>query len=301
METWYATPEKINYFGRTKAKKLRAQVVPCRCRSFAHSRMGCKFSSAAGGAHATTTANPLLGQEILAPFLPVYRAPARAAAAAAAADAADAAVTTAAPTADEEALRGLARALEASDACGRWCAEQRAPWGNWGVTFHEVSMGLRRLQAELEAVMAAATPAMQAHLVATTVRAAQVWRAFEGFSGGGNAAGDVRTARALAAAQLVATLHGRKGQGPARAAATAQCEQLGAAMDAAWFAFPAAEREALRALPWENDSEPLQVGVWEHGTAKQNGEPIFRPKLRQRVPEVGACVLLFTLPVRRGT
>ena len=237
--------------------------------------MGCGSSSPADGAQATATANPLgAGQDILAPFLPVYRFPSAAG--------------------EEVVLRGLSSALEVSEACGRWCAETRAPWGNWGVTFPDVSMGQRRLQEELVAAVAAAPPALQAHVVATAVRAAQVWRAFEGFSGGGQGCfeehgsgaaqqwPDVRTARALAAAQLLATLHGRQGQGPAKVAATAQCATLGAAMDAAWFAFPAAEREALRALPWEGDGEPQQVGVWARGDGGQNGKPIMRPRLRQR-------------------
>ena len=76
----------------------------------------------------------------------------------------------------------------------------------------------------------------------------------------------------------------------ARAAAVAECGRLGAEMDAAWLDFPQADREALRALSWENDGEPAHVGTWKrrHGAAGQEGQPILRPPLRQTVdPALG--------------
>ena len=56
-------------------------------------------------------------------------------------------------------------------------------------------------------------------------------------------------------------------------------------MDSAWTAFPLSEREHLRALPWENDPEPAELGTWVRGQMAQNGKPVLRPALRQCAPD----------------
>jgi hypothetical protein len=105
------------------------------------------------------------------------------------------------------------------------------------------------------AAVASACPAAQRHLVATTVRLAQVAKAF--------AYDYERGARAPTVAkhenvrlQLWA-LHGRQAEGPAKVAVARECERLGNEMDAAWRRAPEAERRTLMAL-----NSATRCGLW---------------------------------------
>ena len=172
------------------------------------------------------------------------------------------------------------------DECGRWCAMEKKALGHWRrehpalVTELE---GTRRLL--VEAVGAAPTFAQQ-HLVATTVRLAQVARAFaSGLTGKGALASTV--AKCQNARLQLRYLHGERAEGAAHAAAAAECCRLGTAMEEAWLTFPAAERAALMAVPWEHDPEPTVVGQW--AAPGLWGKDILRPHLRQSAPSAYAA------------
>jgi hypothetical protein len=189
-----------------------------------------------------------------------------------------------ADAAGHELLLLLERVAALGDQCGRWCAENCAKLGEWGAAHSAQKAELEAQGERLVAVVRYAPAAAQQHLVAVTVRLAQVAKAFEAGAMGQGAAATV--ANSMNAWQQLLCLHGREGEGGAKLGATAECERLGDEMNEAWFRFPEAEREALRALPWENDPEPSEVDEWEEdkGAFGQEGESILRPHLRQNAP-----------------
>jgi hypothetical protein len=196
-----------------------------------------------------------------------------------------------------EFVCAVTRIAELGDACGRWCAAQapwdstegkgKLPWQQWGKAHDEQWTELEDLRKRMVQLVLETPVAVQRFVVLTTVRLAQVAKAFEAGEEASEAACDAAIiARCQNADLQLLFLHGAKGDGAAKIAATAECERLGGEMDTAWFAFPEAEREALRSLPWENDPEPVEVGLWEKGYPKRQLEtdPILRPHLRQDVP-----------------
>jgi hypothetical protein len=197
--------------------------------------------------------------------------------------------------AEAEALQLLDRGAEIADGVGRWCAANRHGWQAWDRAHSELEREAdamhKRLRALGEQPGGGLPPELERHIVALALRLAQVAHACAAGSWAGLGWAPQRmVARHQAAFYLLWVLHGFKSEGAARAAAVAECGRLGAEMDAAWRGFPEAEREALRALPWENDGEPAQAGTWRkrHGAAGQEGQPILRPPLRQAVdPALG--------------
>jgi hypothetical protein len=126
---------------------------------------------------------------------------------------------------------------------------------------------------------------VQEHLLLTTVRIAQVAKNFEV----GMLAGDHEhqtEAMYWNAYYQLTILFGFSGQGPAKIAAESKLCRLGLEMDAAWQACNVADRSELAALPWVNDGEPAEIGVWEKETddASEHGKAIVRAPLRQHVP-----------------
>ena len=210
-------------------------------------------------------------------------------------DARRSAAEAAADAAASEVRAALERLRALGDACGRWCGAARRTGVDWAwehaAHYEEVVSLGKRLVAIVPGE--ACPAASQRDLVRATARLAQVARAADpdvvmnvATTGAAAAAGvTAEHWRAYHGAELqLLALHGTKGEGAARRAAAAECERLGAEMDAAWRALPLPGRRSLMALPWENDPPPAAVGTWTRGTSRQNGEAILRPALRQVVP-----------------
>ena len=227
-------------------KNIRSAHLECRSSSRQHTLLAhgssWTLSSNARGVHLESP-----GAHSVLPFLPPWSL----------------------PSPEPELVMCLRAIAAACDDMGRWCAAHRQNRRFWPQQDLLQQHGLRLLE-----LVGTAPAAAQRHLVQTTVRVAQVARAFKGHD------------RYNAAMGQLDTLHGKQGQGAAKVAAAAECVRLGVEMDAAWLGFPEAEREALRALPWENDGEAAVVGVWDVRQPQQQGDDILRPPLRQPVPEL---------------
>ena len=186
-------------------------------------------------------------------------------------------------------LRGLLRVAEISDACGRWCAENMETSCKWSGCQPALRAELGALYMRLAELAVAAPADVQRHFALTTVRLAQVAKAFQSTDRRGRLVdGCARAgfAKQMNAEMQLSFLHGPQAKGAAHACGAAECARLGEEMDAAWLAFPEAGRAALAGIPWENDPDPAEIGVWtqEAGDDDQWGKPILRPALRQSVP-----------------
>ena len=171
------------------------------------------------------------------------------------------------PAAEHGLLQGMARLAELCGWCGRWCAEHKEHWGSWGVEHLALRRELEALHRQLSDLAADAPADAQRLFVQTTVRLAQVAKAFEsttevGTISEGAAPADV--AKSTNAEMQLRFLHGMRADGGAHVCGAAECVRLGAELDAAWLAFPEAERAELMAIPWQNDPEPAVVG-WDVG------------------------------------
>ena len=220
--------------------------------------------------------------------------------------------------ASHEMMGLIAQVAKSGEDCGWLCYEED------GLTCDDVlytcscdhgfAYALADEAADLRSRMAAiaedAPAEVQRYVVVLTARLAQVAKAFDGCY---EHCDQDDIVKGQAALFQLACLHGADASGPARACAAAECARLGGVdMDAAWEAFPEAERRALAAIPWENDPEPAVVGSWRAewlsdavqtalntgdgtlnylapherpvGDRAQAGRDMLRPALRQFVP-----------------